>query len=372
MIRTAFLAGLLCFGAAVAARAGGDPASVAAVEQFLRDDEKAMLAAVLVDKSAAAEFNADVKFAGGDAKVMKLVLDKWRGRIVAYAETDSKIATPNVEGTYANYGAMMSPQTKAYLVRRLKSMNDSDRNTLIDYLNAVNTALSENDGKLTWYTKKVVAGVFDKYREDLSTYLPEPLAKSGKAAAPAAASALADLRKAAEAPAVVEAPKPPRKDPVITPPVRSTTSAPGGSTVVVSTGTNDALEQARRAAEAAERAGGEFDGGVPGTPGDGGAVAGRDGSGAPRLPPSTAGGEKPNLTADVPSPGGDEDDEFMNNIGKLKTGSGRIQPRQYLPGGIGAVLGGILGFFIGGPIGALIGAGLGVILGDVVGGMLFK
>ncbi|MBI3564627.1 MAG: hypothetical protein HY079_05465, partial [Elusimicrobia bacterium] len=47
MMRQAVLAGLLALSAAVPALAAGDPAAVAAVEAFLRDDEKAMLAAVL-------------------------------------------------------------------------------------------------------------------------------------------------------------------------------------------------------------------------------------------------------------------------------------------------------------------------------------
>ena len=215
MMRSAFLAGLLAFGAAAPALAAGDPAALAAIEPLLRDDEKAMLAGVLSDKAAAADFNADVKLAAGDPKVIKLVLDKWRGRIVAFAENDSHIATPNLEGTYKNYGALMTPATRAYLLRRLKTMKEADRNSLIEYLDAVDSALSGNNGQLTWYTKKVVGGIFDKYREDLTTYLPEPIARAGKAAAPAAAADLAARRKAAEEPA----PLPPSvvaKDPVVT------------------------------------------------------------------------------------------------------------------------------------------------------------
>jgi hypothetical protein len=253
-------------------------------------------------------------------------------------------------------------------------MKESDRNALINYLDAVDSALADNNGHLTWYTKKVVAGIFDKYREDLGTYLPTAEARSGKAAGPAASQQLADLRKAAETPppAVVVKP-PPKKEPVVVPPVVSTKPAPGGSTVVVST-SSDALEQARRAAEAAERAGGHFDGGGSPPVVDGGAVSGREGSGAPALPPSTGGaGDKPAIVGDVPSPGGDDDiDDFRSSIKKMKTGSGPLQPRQYLPGALGALLGGILGFLLGGPVGAVIGAGLGVIGGDIIGSRLFK
>ena len=373
MIRLAFLAGLLAFGAAAPALAAGDPAAVAAVEKFLRDDEKAMLAAVLADKAASEEFNADVKFAAGDPKVMKLVLDKWRGRVVAFAETDVRIATPDLEGTYRNYGALMTPQTRAYMVRRLKTMKESDRNTLIDYLDAVDNALTSNGGKLTWYTKKVVNGIFDRYRQDLGEYLPEPIAKSAKASAPAAALALAERRKEAEKPAAppaVVVKDPPAKRPVAKKPAAPRKPDVPAEEVVVST-SNSALEQARRAAEAAERGGLVFDGGGSAPPATGGVVSGGDGAGAPPLAPSTNPGGKPSLIADVPSPV-DPDEEFMRSIKKMKTGSGPLQPRQYLPGAAGAVLGGLLGFFLGGPIGALIGAGIGVIAGDVIGGKLFK
>lgn len=380
MTRSAFLAGLLAFAAVAPALAAGDPAAVAAVEAFLRDDEKSMLAAVLSDKAAAADFNADVKLAAGDPKVMKLVLDKWRGRIVAYAERDANIPTPDLEGTYKNSSSMMSPATRAYLVRRLKTMKEGDRNSLIEYLDAVDSALASNGGKLTWYTKKVVAGIFDKYREDLKTYLPEPIAKSGKAAAPTAAAELAARRKAAEAPP----PPPPAvvKEPVKEPPKQPAKPVAGKKPPVAAEPekkpdapeppANDALEQARRTAEAAERGGQVIDGGGAVPPSGGEVVAGAGpGAGRPPLEPAAKPGGVPNLTAEVPSPV-DPDEEFMSSVKKMKTGSGPLQPRQYLPGGLGALLGGVLGFFLGGPVGALIGAGAGLILGDVVGSKLFK
>ncbi len=378
MVRQGLLATFLVLSAAVPALAGGDPAAVAAVEPMLRDDEKAMLAAVLADKTAAAEFNGDVKFANGDAKIMKLVLDKWRGRVVTYAEKDSHIATPDLEGTYRNYGALMTAQTKAYLVRRLKTMKEGDRNSLIEYLDAVDSALNSNGGKLTWYTKKVVGGIFDKYREDLSTYLPEPLAKAAKSNGPAAEAALAAARKAAETPAEPVVNAPARKDPVVVPPASSTQTVAGSKPVVVppkvvtTPAGNDALEQARRAAEAAERSGPQFDGGGPTPPASGGVVAGNPGAGRPPLPPSSnVGGPKPNLIGEVPSPN-DPDDDFMSSVKSMKTGSGALSPRKYLPPGVGGLLGAVLGFLLGGPIGALIGAGVGIIVGDLVGGKLFK
>jgi hypothetical protein len=269
----------------------------------------------------------------------------------------------------------MTAQTRAYMVRRLKTMKEGDRNTLIDYLDAVDNALRDNNGKLTWYTKKVVAGIFDKYREDLNTYLPEPLARNGKAAAPAAAAELAARRKEAETPVpppavVVKDPpaKPPVKQPV-KPPVTPKKPVVPPDEVARSTST-DALDQARRAAEAAERAGQVFDGGGAVPPETGGVAAGGEGAGRPPLDVSAPGG-KPNLIADVPSPA-DPDEDFVSSVKKMKTGSAPLQPRQYLPGAAGALLGGLLGFLLGGPIGALIGAGVGVIAGDVIGGKLFK
>jgi hypothetical protein len=105
-------------------------------------------------------------------------------------------------------------------------------------------------------------------------------------------------------------------------------------------------------------------------PETGGVVAGGDGRGRPPLELSTP-GAKPNLIGEVPSPA-DPDDDFMSSVKKMKTGSGKMQARQYIPGGLGALLGGILGFLLGGPVGALIGAGIGVIAGDALAGKLLK
>ena len=381
MIRIGLLAGLLAFGTAFPARAAGDPSAVSKVEPFLRDDEKALLAAVLSNSAAASEFNADVKFAADDAKVMKLVLDKWRGRIVAFAEKDVRIATPNLEGTYKNSSSMMTPQTRAYLLRRLKTMKEGDRNNLIEYLSAVDDALASNDGKLTWYTKKVVSGIFDRYRQDLGEYLPVPLAQSAKASAPSAERALADLRREAEA--VVAAPparsthtvagiKPPvRTAPARTAPVvdRSTPTVQVPAVVVSSS--TAALDQARRAAEAAERSGEVFDGGGVPPPETGEVVDGRGSSGPPRLAPPSKPVETPTLVAEVPSPA-DPDEDFMSRIKKLKTGPASAQPRQYLPAATGGALGAVLGFLLGGPLGAVIGAGAGLFAGKIIGNKLFQ
>ena len=106
-------------------------------------------------------------------------------------------------------------------------------------------------------------------------------------------------------------------------------------------------------------------------PNAGGVVAGSDGGKRPPVtlsPPTPI----PSIVGSVPPSPADPDEDFMSSVKKMKTGSGPMQPRQYLPGAAGAVLGALIGFLIGGPIGALIGAGVGMIGGDIAGGKLFK
>ncbi len=371
----------------------------AALENQLRDDEKALLAAVLIDKTAAAEFDADLKLADADAKTAKLVLDKWRGRCAAFANSDKGHPNPDLEGTYKNYGAMLSPQIKAYLVRRLKTMKEDDRNSLIEYLNAVNESLAD-DGKLSWYTKKVVAGIFDKYRSDLTEYLATPLGRDAQANGKKAEAALAASRGGATAPTDDVAarqraeqerqrlererqasrkppqgggPKPEEEGITITkPPVVETKPLPGETETERLAREQLAIEQARRIAERGTTGGGQFDGNTR-TGTDDVVVPGGNGDSTGGSTGLTRGGtaESPNLVAEVPSPT-ESDDEFLDNIGKLKTGDGPLQPRQYLPGATGALLGGILGFLLGGLPGLFIGLGLGMIAGDQIGRRMFK
>lgn len=403
MIRTAVVAVALLAPLGVLPARAASPA-VTELEKYLGDSEKAVLAGVLSDRAAAAEFEADMKFASGNPQLVKLVLDKWRGRMHDFAEANRRIGDPNLEGTYRNYAAMLAPTTRSYLMRRLPTMKEKDRNSLIEYLEAVNESL-EDDGKLSWYTKKVVTGIHDKYREELSEYAASTLAQDGKRNGPAAAQALAAKRAEADAVARGEAeraererlareraetdrraaqpgPKPEPKpgpkpepapdaqpDPAAEAPVASTPTAPGAPPDAA----DDALEQARRAAEAGERSGSHFDNSRPGSD-DASVVAapppGRSGLGGPGLAPADPAG-KPDLVADVPAPD-DEMESFMSRVKKMKTGSGSVPLRKYAPPFIGAILGGILGFFLGGPAGAAIGAGLGMIAGDQVGARLFR
>lgn len=393
------LVAALLFGLSAAAVArAADPANVAAVEPFLRDDEKAFLAGVLIDRSASAEFDADVALGKGDPKVMKLVLDKWRGRLAAFAASEASHGTPDVEGTYKNYGAMMTAPMRAYLVRLLKTMKEDDRNTLIEYLDGVNEALNSNNGHLTWYTKKVVAGVFDKYRGQMTAYLATPIGRAAPGNAPAAEAALAALKKPAVAPAPVPDPGVAERERLAKeqaererlareaaarkkPPVVADPNAKPGDPGFTVTNppvseerplplSPEALEQLRRAKEAADRAGGNFDGSVNRDANTGGVVAGPSHLGGAGLT-QPGGDPKPSLTGEVPTPG-DADDSFLSDVKKMKTGSGSMSPRKYLPAASGAVVGVIAGALLFGLVGALVGLLVGAVIGHLVGKKLFK
>src|ERR1035437_2700373 len=80
-----------------------NPALVAGVEKYLRDDEKAFLAAILTHADASAQFDAQAPLALKDPKALTPFLGVWRAKMEAYAETDSQRANPDLAGTYANY-----------------------------------------------------------------------------------------------------------------------------------------------------------------------------------------------------------------------------------------------------------------------------
>ena len=134
--------------AAAAPARAADPAMVSGVEKYLRDDEKAFLAAILTNPAAAAQFDAEAPLALKDPKNLTPFLGSWRGKIVAYAEIDSKLGYPNLDGRYSNFSQLMTAQQKAYMMRRLPTMTEDDRNSLIDYLKKVNDDLQKN-GQLT-------------------------------------------------------------------------------------------------------------------------------------------------------------------------------------------------------------------------------
>jgi len=388
---------------AVPARAAADPALVSKVEAYLRDDEKAFLAAILTRPELAAEFNAEAPIALKDPKNLTPFLGLWRGKIVQYAEVDSKLGYPNLDGNYANFSQLMTPQQKAYMMRRLPTMAEDDRNSLIDYLKKVNDDLQKN-GHLTCtlgfcYTKKIVQGIMDHYKTDLTTYLVVPIAQAAKRDMPAAASQFAEIMKAdaesrqAAAPPAVKpaapevADAPPAKKPVVKPvpkkpepkpaPVQQPVVAPDPGTVVVKQPTGGALDQAR---DAAAHGGAVFDGGTPvKAPVSGGAVVTApehlDGP-RPGLSPSQPGGEA-GLAATIPVPSpagaGDDMDALLKMRGSKPTPKTWMQRAPDIVGGLlGGILGAVIGFFVGGPIGALIGGGIGIGAGVVGGHMLVK
>lgn len=390
MTRTTALAALLALGGLVAPCRAADP--VAETEKFLRDDEKSLLAALRTRKAEAAEFDADSKFALADAQLRKLFLDKWRGKVAAFAQVDEKHPDPNLEGKYRNYAEMLSPEIRAYLERRIPTMKEKDRNALIEYLESVNESLAD-DQKLSWYTKKVVSGIFDKYRGELTTYLATPLAQDGLRNGPAAAKALAAARAEAEKPKET-----------VTPPARTPTKKkqPGGpipgdripeqtetgkGTVAgPETSSDEAKRQLEEAAKngqiaagsgttegAGENLNGSYDGGVK--TGDTIPVPvgelGGNGSAAPALEPANGAGATPALTAEVPPPPAEE--SFMDRIKKLKTGKGETsEPMyKYTPHAIGLVVGAAIGIAAG-PIGIIVGGLLGLFLGAFVAKKLFR
>lgn len=399
-MRNILLAAALLTPALFAAPArAADPALVTGTEKYLRDDEKALLAALLTHPDLAAQFEGDAAVGLKDPKNLNPFLTAWRGRIVSFAETDSHRPNPDLEGHYQNYAQLMTPEQRAYMQRRIPTMSEDNRNSLIGYLNSVNDALQKN-GQLTWYTKKVVAGIMDHYRTDLTTYLATPIAQTAKRDAPAATQQLADLRKADDAsrvaatvpvvppaatapvtaPTTVAAkPTPKPKKPAATEP---TTGVDNGA-VVVNKPTGGALDQARNAAgvttggtteDAAGRAGQVFDGNGAKQPTGGTAVVVPPNGGKPTgnaglTPPSGVGGPKPSVVGSVPAP--TPEDSFMSSISKMQTKPAGTPLIHHAPLAAGILLGGLLGFLLGGPIGALVGAAVGGLAGHLVAKKLF-
>ncbi len=382
-------------------RARPTPPRSAGVEKYLRDDEKALLAAILTHPDVSAQFDAEAPLALSDPKNLAPFLGVWRGKVEAFAEADGARPTPDLEGRYANYAQLMTPEQRAYMVRRLPTMKEDDRNSLIGYLGSVNDALAKN-GQLTWYTKKVVAGIMDHYRQDLNTYVATPIAQTARRDAAASAAAFAAIRKADD-----DAASPPpgrrrsradgrssRRSPVgharrrsrsrsrsprrrrgpLAPATAARVPPTDAAGTVVTTGpTGGALAQARQAADRAGGAGGQvFDGGAGARPAS--AAARRS-----RLPraaaPAPADAHEPRRRARRPDRGScprsrrplPAEASFMDAIKKMRTKPAqepflkRIAP---VAGGVlGGILGGLIGFMLGGPVGAIIGAGLGIVAG---------
>ncbi|MDX6768134.1 MAG: hypothetical protein SF051_01265, partial [Elusimicrobiota bacterium] len=207
----AVLASLL--GGAVAPARATDPALLAAFERHLEPLEVAILASVLTDPAMDAEFTADMRQAQRDAASLAAATAKWRLRIVQNAQAQRNAANPNLEGTYRTYPEMLSPQIRAYLARRMRFLRErgaaGDRRlqeayeTLRDYLASVQESL-DDDGRLSWYTKRVVSGIMDKYRSELVEHLGTEVARRALRDGPAATTELARLRTAADAAAAAE------------------------------------------------------------------------------------------------------------------------------------------------------------------------
>lgn len=362
-MRNAFLLGaLFSLGLTAAAARAADPALVAGTEKHLADEEKAILAALLLDARAGAEFDADASAALRDTKVLKLLLDKWRGRIAAFAEADSRRADPDLEGAYRNYAEMLTPEMRAYLGKRAPLLPADERDELIGYLKDINKSLAD-DGRLSWYTKRVVAGIMDRYRSMLKIYAASPLAQEGKRNGPAATVALAKRHEESALLARAERDRLERERTAAAKPPEPRVAKPQAPPARVASG---ALGQADNAArggnapgrtpeEIASNAGGAFDGGAVAPGSSGGTVAAGPGGGKlPPLPAATPGGT-PSLIGAVPAPATPEDD-FMSRIESQQTKEPASLARRHLPEVAMTLLLGAAGFVLGGPLGALIGA----------------
>jgi hypothetical protein len=420
----------LSLGSALCAPAGAvEPAVLAAFERSLDPLEKAILASVLSNPANDAEFTADMVEARKDAQGLQAAYAKWRMKLAQFATSDRNAANPNLEGTYRTYPEMLSPAIRGYLSRRLRDLRErgaaGDRqaqeayDTLRDYLASVQSSL-DDDGKLSWYTKRVVAGIMDRYRSELVEYLGTANARNGLRDGPAAAETLQRRRQAAvaagqeeeqrrrqaaaeaerqrqererqeterrrqqagqppaqpaqperrEQPVREETPprEEPRRDPVVPPAEPVVTETPEQRT-------------AREQAEAAERTARM---GAPGQVFDGGGLVVGETPGAVTVPPSGEAGQRTgpglapstgpsgpgSLAGSVPAPGAD--DELLSSIRGGPSGRGSKNWMEKLPALGGIVLGAVIGGLVGGPIGLVVGTLLGLLAGHFAGKKLFQ
>jgi hypothetical protein len=422
----------LSLGSALCAPAGAvEPAVLAAFERSLDPLEKAILASVLSNPANDAEFTADMVEARRDAAGLQAAYAKWRMKIAQFATSDRNAPNPNLEGTYRTYPEMLTPAIRGYLSRRLRDLRErgaaGDRqaqeafDTLRDYLASVQSSL-DDDGKLSWYTKRVVAGIMDRYRSELVEYLGTANARNGLRDGPAAAETLQRRRQAAstaaqeeeqrrrQAAAAAEAerqrvererqdaerrrreqasapvggepaePAPPvREEPVREQP-RPEPVVPPREPVVTETPEQRTAREQAEAAERTARAGAPgqvFDGGglVVGEPPVGGVVAVPPGEAGQRtgsgLAPSTGqNGPGGGLVGSVPSPGAD--DELLSSIRGGPSGRGSKNWMEKIPAVAGIVLGAVIGLLVAGPLGLVIGGLLGLFAGNWAGKKLLQ
>ncbi|MFI5362684.1 MAG: hypothetical protein ACHQ49_11995 [Elusimicrobiota bacterium] len=371
-----------------------DPARVKAVQAYLGDDEKALLEALLTHADLSAEFDADAPLAlkkemrGGKDYFPNLhpFLGVWRAKIEAFAESDAHIGNPDLDGRYSRATDLMTPEQRAYVKARLPTMAEGDRNDLIGYLAKVDRVLQE-DGELSFITKKIVAGILNKYREYMSLYAATTLAQDAKRDAAAARAEFAAIRKADEdarqaaahpapkpvpkpANGVASAPKPANgSSDAPAKPATSPVETPASTVTDPSAGARDQLDHT----VAAGGEGGQVldGGGTSGRTPDGSVVVVPGGSGAARtnLPPSTAkpGSEAGLIVKPVPLPSTND----MDDILRMQTKPARTPRigRLLKPAGglLGGLLGALIGFFVGGPVGAIVGGAVGAGLGFTAG-----
>jgi len=358
-------------------------------------DERAVLAALLARPAESAAFDAEAKVSLSDPKLRALFLQKWRGKLAAFAATEAKHPDVDLTRTYANWTEIMSPEQRAYTAQRMLTMSADNRDKLVYYLKKLNDSLASNGGRIDTgifsISKRIVAGVMDQYRADLNAYVATPQAADGRAHGAAAAAQLARDLAPKPAPAPAPAPEiaakpimPTQKPTVAAKPAAkpaplapaATRPAPPPPSPIPHVGAAEnaggptpsgALNQAKAADQAGQAAGAIFDGGqaapgVAAATGGPGSAAGNEISGA--LSPSNAAAPAGLTASEPPAPGARGDVDLMKQIEGM--GSGKAPSFGWVKvagAGLLGLLGGLIGFLVGGPVGAAIGAAVGAAAG---------
>lgn len=343
--------GLLSFAVlAVPAWAVEDP-QVAIFSQFV-GDEQSMMAALLSDPAEAAAFQKEAAAAGNPQAVRDAVV-RWRGRVAAYASSYvSRQPATNMSGRSVK--EMVEPGEWGALMHFLRMMEPGlKKDIVLGMIKDGNEKLAKGDASRAM---TVISTARKIMRDSAEKYLQTPLAKNAQADAQRLAAAEAERSKALEAEKAKTAEKAKEAE-------RAKT----------------ALEAARRAREAAERAKTSpaedaktgpapvYDGERPKeTP----VVDAGEGPKDPEpvVGPAPQTGMRPDLALNPPKPGekrpqiivpspstGSDDEE----LSKMESGTGGTKTvKKYAMIG-GGLLGLLVGAFFG-PIGMLVGAAVGV------------